>query len=310
MKEKAQSYITHLAQQFNATHIIEAFKQDYTYSDNLKISLDILETDLNAPTIVFIPGAAVYALCYAEIMNKLGEAGYNVIGFDPRGHGKSEGKRGDYIFNELVRDTQAVITYAIENYSGEVSILGARQGGIVALHVAAADDRIQSAICYNVADMSDPLSKTLKFFPRKSTSIVSPILFGLSDIFPNISFKVSRYAKFSNKQLRNFGSTQDFVKQDPLVLKKIKIKALKSFAKARLARELDEISTPVFVLQPEQDEIFPIEYTQRIFDKLKCKKRLEIFEGLDDTMMIQNANELSPAIINWLSDIHHPTSIN
>jgi len=310
MKEEAKNYLAHLAEQMNVPHIIEAFKQDYTYSDNLKISLDILETDFNAPTVVFIPGAAVYALCYAEIMTKLGEAGYNVIGFDPRGHGKSEGRRGDYIFEELVRDTQAVITYAIENYSGEVSIMGAKQGGIVALHVAAADDRIQSAICYNLADMSDPLSKQLQLFPRKSTRLVSPILFGLSDIFPNLSLRVSRYAKFSNRKVRHFGNAQEFVKQDPLVLKKIKIKALKSFAHARLAREIDEISTPVFVLQPEQDEIFPIEYTQKIFDKLKCKKRLEIFEGLNDMMMIENANELSPSIVSWLSDIHSRNSIN
>lgn len=306
--KKAQSYITQLAKQRELSHIISKFKNDYTYSDGLKISLDIIDANRNAPTVVFIPGTAVYALCYAEIMAKVSEAGFNVIGLDPRGHGRSEGERGDYTFEEVVRDTQSVITYAIENYTGEVSLMGARQGGIVALHVAAADDRVKSAICYNLADMSDPLSKELKIFPRKGTRFFQPILFGLSDVFPNLSFRVNRYLKFANKKVRHFGDTKEFIKQDPLVLKRIKVKSLKSFAEARLAREIDEISTPVFVLQPGEDEIFPVEYTKKIYDKLKCKKRLEIFEGLNYTMMVENVKELSPSILSWLTDIHPNTA--
>ena len=72
------------------------FKAESINSDGLMIHLDIFEHHPKAPNIIMVHGTALYSMCYSEIMYKIGMKGYNVIGVDLRGHGRSDGKRGDY----------------------------------------------------------------------------------------------------------------------------------------------------------------------------------------------------------------------
>jgi len=277
------------------------FDNDYLDSRGVRLHLNIIRYSQDAPTVVFIPGMALYSLCYAELLASVAAEGFNVIGFDPRGQGQSGGKRGDFNFNDIVKDTQAVVTYAIDNFNTEITVMGSRQGGIAALYAAAADDRICSAVCHSVADLAD--IKQLNVYPTY-TKILKPFAFGLSRIFPNISLKVKRHFNVPNEKLKHFGDINAFMEEDPLVLKRIKVKSLRSFNDAHLARSLDKITTPIFVLQPEKDTIFPLEYIQNIVDRLAGKKRLEIFEGKSATMITESVGEVLPSISRWLKEIH------
>lgn len=274
--EMIGGYLDRMAEEMGWLPLKERFETDYVRSNGLRLKMSILRTDSNAPTVVFVPGTALYALCYAELLDGIAKQGYNVIGFDPRGHGLSEGERGDYTFEDIVHDTQAVITYAIQNFNEDICVMGARQGGVVALYATAADDRIGSAVCYNLADLSDV--KQLNIFPAY-TKILKPFMFGLSRIFPNMSVAIKRHMNVPKEQLRYFGDTLSFMEKDPLVLKRIKVKTLRSLKNAKLSRSIDEITTPVFVLQPEIDHVFPLDYTKKIVDRLGGKKRLEILKA-------------------------------
>lgn len=299
-----QAYLDAAAQQRGVAHLLEKIKRTSIRSEGVKINLEIIETDFDAPTVVFIPGTTVYALCYVELLSQLAESGYNVIGFDPRGHGLSEGERGDYTLDNLIKDTQAVITYAIENYNSDVSLLGTRQGGIVALYVCAADDRPRSIICHNLADFSDPATKHgLKLFSgyRK---IFRPFWMGASKLFPNMKVNIRRNFKTGNEDWNDIGGTMQALENDPLIVKKISAKTLGSFLNSKPARLISEIETPVFVLQAEKENIFPLDYIEHIYQKLQCKKKLAVIKGVTHTMMFENAKELIPVIANWLSEIH------
>src|ERR1019366_1265377 len=130
-------YFDHIAETLHYPRGHKYFKADWVISDGLKIHVDVYEHDPLVPTIVFIPGTAIYALCYGELLYTLGQAGYNIVGFDPRGHGQSAGIRGDYTISELMTDAENVISYAIQRFNKKVSLMGSSQGGIVALYMAA-----------------------------------------------------------------------------------------------------------------------------------------------------------------------------
>ncbi len=304
--QNIEGYLNQLANNRGVANLQSQFKRDYTYSDGLKINLEIIEKDRNAPTIVFIPGVAVYALCYAELLSKLAEqSGFNVIGFDPRGHGFSEGERGDYTLQDLVKDSQAVITYAIENYNGNVSLMGTRQGGIAALYAAAADDRISSIICHNLADFSDRKSRRqVNFFPGYK-KVLKPFVMGLGRLFPKMSIDIKRNLNVPKEDLKNIGSTLEFMAKDPLVLKRMKAKTIRSFLTTKPAKAVEQIDTPIFVLQSENDRVFPLEYTKKVYEKLQCKKKMQVFNGLSTSMMTENVKELLPALLSWLTEIHN-----
>ncbi len=298
-----QYYFKSLAHRLGLENLIDEFEYGFTYSDGLKIHLDILETDSNAPTIVFIPGTAVYSLCYAELLATIAAGGYNVIGFDPRGHGRSEGKRGDYTIEELIRDTQSVITYAIEHFNAQVSLLGSSQGGITAFYVAAIDDRITSAVCQNFADLSLTETSCLSRLPWL-TRLSKPLLNPITKLIPNINIPIATYLDLSKEKVKHFGSVQDFLKQDPLAIQTVSLRALQSLSTCELPKAIDKIDTPLMIIQPGKDNIFPVSYTRKLFAKLKCKKRLEIFSYLSHTLFFDNVDVVAPSILRWFDNIH------
>ena len=67
---------------------------------------------------------------YDELVAFLNEHHYNVVRFDQRGHGRSEGKRVFYSHvDEIIDDLDRIINYTKENYSGRVFLIGHSMGG-------------------------------------------------------------------------------------------------------------------------------------------------------------------------------------
>ncbi|MBN4062248.1 MAG: hypothetical protein COA57_12425 [Flavobacteriales bacterium] len=297
-------YFDYMAETFGYTAYHRSFTSDTVDSDGLKLHLDIYEHDKNAPTIVLIPGTALYSLCYVEIMYKLGVHGFNFVGFDPRGHGRSEGTRGDYTIEEIMADAQNVITYAIDRFNPKVSLMGSSQGGIVAFYLAAIEERIQSVICQNFADLTDTDTMNLSRYPNL-TKFIKPLLLGFGNgLFSDAQLPISMYLDLEKIKIKRFGNAKNFMDQDPLVLKSVSIKALRSLTKTPIPKNPSEISTPVMVFQGTDDTIFPVEYTQSIYDKLTCKKHFEIFENMNHALITDNVEEIVPPIVEWLKEIY------
>lgn len=73
--------------------------------DNSKIFYQLWLQENPKGTLIVTHGLAEHSDCYQEYAQKLNNAGYSVIGWDLRGHGKSEGKRG-YVadFYDFIKD--------------------------------------------------------------------------------------------------------------------------------------------------------------------------------------------------------------
>ncbi len=301
--ETLHEYFNHIADTFGAPRVHEHFESDSVISDGLKLHVDVYEYDPEAPTIVFIPGTAIYSMCYGEMLHKLGESGFNIVGFDPRGHGRSEGIRGDYTIPELMRDTQHVITYAINRFNKQVSVMGSSQGGIVAFYLAAIDNRIQSVICQCLADMSSPETEELARWPLLIRSFKS-FASRAGNMIPNIQMPVESYIDLSRIPLRHFGSIRNFVNADPLCLKTVSMRALLSLAFEPVPKPIEEIKVPVMILLGTADSIFTVPYTQRIFDRLQCQKELVLFHGKSHAMLTEDTDEVASVVSGWMNDIH------
>lgn len=296
-------YFDHMAEVLQVEPFHRNFESDTVQSDNLALHVDVLTCDKYAPTIVFVPGTAIYALCYAEILYKIYQAGYNVVGMDPRGHGRSEGVRGDYTVPELMTDISNVVTYAIERFSSKVSLMGSSQGGILSLYMAAKDERLNSVICQNIADLTDEktihLTRHPKFFKYLKTMLSTA-----GQLLPNAQIPVASYIDMDSIPVKHFGNIHNFINQDPLALKHISLRALKSLSHTQPAVPFEKIKVPVFVFQGDADSIFSVKYTQELFDKLTCKKEMVIFEGKTHSLMSEDVDEILPSILHWLKEVY------
>jgi pimeloyl-ACP methyl ester carboxylesterase len=297
-------YFDYIAETLGYPRVHDYFKADWVISDGLKIHVDVYEHDPQAPTIVFIPGTAIYALCYGELLYKLGQAGYNIVGFDPRGHGRSEGLRGDYTITEIMRDAGHVVDYAINRFNNKVSVMGSSQGGIVAFYLAAKDERLNSVICQNFADLMAEETLQLARHPRLF-KYLKLLIAKAEGILPNAQIPVTSYIDLDKIPVDYFGTARNFMESDPLALKTISLRALQSLANTAMEKPVEDIKVPVMVLQGTADSIFPVSYTQSIYDKLTCKKKFSLFPGKSHAVLHEDTDSVVPEVLNWLHDIYH-----
>ena len=302
-KEELSEYFDLIASKIGVKPYHRHFESAEIISDGLKIHLDIFEHHPKAPNILFIPGTALYAMCYAEIMYKLGMQGFNVIGIDPRGHGRSEGNRGDYTLMEVMKDVENTIEYIRNRYNDQVSLIGSSQGGILAFYLAAKDAKIQSAVCQNFADLTDPETLNLTRSPS-ITSFLKPIMLTMSGVIGEQSIPISTYLDLESIKVRHWGNAKNFIESDPLALQSITLRALRSLATTHLSRPIHQIKIPVMVFQGNKDSIFPVHYTEKIFNQLNCKKRIQIFDGLNHALITEDVDVVLPSIVQWLKEIY------
>jgi pimeloyl-ACP methyl ester carboxylesterase len=296
-------YFDYLADAVGFPRIFEYFKSDTVISDGLKIHVDVLEYDPYAPTLVFIPGTALYGLCYGDLLYKIFQHGYNVVTFDPRGHGQSEGVRGDYSINDIVTDTQNVITYAISRFNSKVSLMGTSQGGIVAFYTAAKDDRLNTVICQNFADLTSEDTLQLARHPRLF-KYIKLLMAKAGHVLPNAQIPITSYIDLEKIPVKYFGNAKNFMESDPLTLKSISVRALQSLAHTEMAKPVEQIKTPIMVMQGTADSIFPVSYTQKIFDRITSKKKFKLFPDKSHALLHEDTDAVVPEVTGWLHEIY------
>lgn len=278
-----------------------ALTETYLDANGFKLHLDVFSAGKNAPTVVFIPGTSVYARFYIEVMYKIFKQGFNVVGFDPRGHGLSSGTRGDYTVNEIVDDTLAVVKYARERFGGKVAIAGSSQGGIVAFYAAARDNSIAAAVCHNLADLNG--KDNLALSQLRPPLFMVPLAEFLANVYKSYAIPISLYLDLSREKSKSGTDASTLFKNDPMTFKWISIRALGSLMHTDLAQPVEKITVPIMLIQAENDTIFPNKYVDDIFKRLTCKKKHLFFKNTEHLVMTNNVDEVVPPIAAWLKEV-------
>ena len=253
-------------------------------------------------TVVVVPGTAVYGLFYIALCEQLYQLGLNVVTFDPRGHGESDGARGCYTIAELVEDTIAVISFAIEQYGPEVYLAGSSQGGIVAYYTAAKDDRLKGVVCKNIADLSEAETRDLSRFPWLSR-LSFPFLKLGAMFFPKLQLPIGVYLNLQKEKMTYYGCFGDYLKKDPWALKSISIRTLYSLSGEKPNKSFADFTLPILLLQPLSDELFSARFTHKIFCQLGSDhKRIEVIKGRH-LVFVESAEDVAAIIGRWISSL-------
>jgi alpha-beta hydrolase superfamily lysophospholipase len=272
------------------------------FSGGVNLHLDVIEVDRNRPTIVFMPGTNAYAVLYGEFLSALADNHYNVVGFDPRGHGRSGGRRGSYTLPELVEDMRAAVGYARNRFGDPIVASGSSQGGITAFYLAAEGYPIAGVICHNLADLGDPETVRITRSPGLSR-IMRPILTRLAKIFPELKVPITSYINLKGEPIRGLGNSKDLLFRGPLLVPYIRLKGMASLANEKLPCPVEEISTPVLILHGAKDIIFPQEYVERIYNRLTCRKSLKVYHDFHHYVLFDHIDAILPDVLEWLEAI-------
>ncbi len=281
-------------------------KEEYITSHGLKIHVDVYDNgdDNLDKTVIFLHGTSVYSRFYAEWCFNLFKKGYRIVAPDMPGHGMSEGRRGHFtmkMFNQTVYD---VHSWVIDKYGENNIVMGSSLGGINALYSAANDERLKGAICHNAAVFNEKAYKNLiKMTPV--LKLLRPFVPVVAKIVPKMRISVWLYLDF-----KKLAKTERMLEKVPLVLKdeilatKYSTAAIRTQMRDPLKKPLEEIITPVMIINGDSDYLFSVEYMTELFDRLTCKnKALEILEGASHLIFQENIPDALNRIVPWLEKI-------
>ncbi|TFH09496.1 MAG: alpha/beta fold hydrolase [Candidatus Thorarchaeota archaeon] len=235
--------------------------------------------------IIIFHGITAYSEPYDSLGSPLSDAGFSVFGLDLRGHGLSDGVRGDYPSKErLVNDVCETITFVKNQGFTGIILLGSSLGNVVVLEEGL--DRCAEHICGLIL-LSIGRSIEPGAFPEMSTGeklkTIGKMIFAKSR--PVMEYRREGIIG-KDDPLFNFKYSPRFL---------MLINAQKFMKKYQFPDQLD---FTVLVGIGEKDEIFSIETARAFFDEVPSeKKEFQIIPGAKHAETHALA---SPSLINWL----------
>jgi alpha-beta hydrolase superfamily lysophospholipase len=119
----------------------------------------ITKREAHKGSIVLMHGLGEHIGRYAHVVKFFNNCGLSVRGYDHRGHGKSEGKRGDVpIGDAILQDAQIVIEDFSSKFPEPPLLLGHSMGGLFAARFALAKMAPLSGLILSSPALSLPLS--------------------------------------------------------------------------------------------------------------------------------------------------------
>ncbi len=99
--------------------------------------------------LVLLPGLGFHSFEYERLQALLAEEGLPSLALDYRGHGRSEGRPGDWTLDLLVADTRAAIDWVSAEHAGPVVLVGNSLGAMVAIATGKVDPRVRAVVASN-----------------------------------------------------------------------------------------------------------------------------------------------------------------
>ncbi len=228
-----------------------------------------------------------------EYFNKLG---YSTFALDLRGHGlssKSE-QKDFYKLENFARDLKELIKK--ENIKNPV-ILGHCFGGMVATYFQTQYPQVSKALILIDTSFKPPFIS-----PHGVQQEFLKYLFDiLVKITPDI--KTKGHADFDQ-----FVGTPDI--DLGRILSDIMHTSLKSYlllcdqlVELDSKQLLSKISVPTLIIQGSEDSIFPMEVAEYLHSRIK-KSELDIIEGANHILVLNNPKQLEESIENFLTKIN------
>ncbi|MHA1147530.1 MAG: alpha/beta hydrolase [Promethearchaeota archaeon] len=274
-------------------------------SEGKKIHLNIYDDGTpKDKTMIFVHGTSVYSRFYAEFCFNLFKSGFRVVAPDLTGHGISEGVRGHFKMKNFCQNTYDVVSYVIENYGERVGIMGSSLGGITTFYSVANDPRLKAAICHNAAVFNEKAyKKIIKWSPI--LRMLLPFVPIAVKIAPKMRLSTLLYLDFKTlAKTESVLDKVDILLADPLLSLKYSTTAIRTQMKAPPARPIEDIETPIMIINGDEDVLFSVEYMEELYNRLTCpNKRLEIIKGASHLIFQENIEEALKRIVPWLNSV-------
>jgi acylglycerol lipase len=234
--------------------------------------------------IIIFHGITAYSGPYDSLGSPVAKAGFSVFGLDLRGHGLSDGARGDCPSKtRLVNDLCETIAFVLKQGFEGIILLGSSLGNLVAFEILDnCSEHVAGLILLSLGRTAKPDA-----YPKMSTGeklkTVGKMIFANSR--PVIEYKREGMIR-PDDPLFNFRYTPRFLRI---------LNAQRFMDKYQFP---EQFKFPVFVGIGELDEIFSVETARAFFDEVPSDNK--DFQIIPQAKHAETHALCSPQVIEWL----------
>ena len=240
--------------------------------------------------VVIVHGIFEHLDRYQYITKKLNEEGYNVYRYDARGHGRSQGERGDVVqFDHYLLDLDNYITKIKEdNPELKIVLLGHSMGGLVATsYVAFAPNRIDYLVLSGACNRTPKQAKLLRYIPTF----------------------VTKWLKYKNALGEGVCGDEKVVQEyneDELVLKQGSMRLMRNaFINGcnLVKNNIKNISIPTLIMHGEEDGIVEVETSIWTYENLNVEdKQLKVYPKMYHEIFNEvDKDEVIEDLLKWMN---------
>ena len=233
----------------------------------------------NTAVLIF-HGVTAYSGPYTKVIGEpIAKAGFAVFGLDLRGHGLSDGNRGDYPSRKLLlADIEKVISFLKEKYL-KLIIMGHSLGVVTAgIALEQNQEKIDGLALLSAARKTRPGVYRKTRFGKKMKILFSGI------------FKPS-------KQVMEYYREGMLGLDDPLFNFKYTPRFFITLNPKKL--KFPDLEIPVLLALGDEDELFAIDAAKELFEEIKSpNKEFIVFKGAKHAEFPDNS---AKDIISWLN---------
>jgi len=227
---------------------------------------------------------------YSSAAARLNKAGYGVYRLDFRGHGRSDGPRGDVQnFEDYLRDTDSAVEYARKAFPGlALILLGHSMGALVAASYAVAfPGKVDGEVSTCGALRMIPALEFLRGCSRHTHSERGD----------------ERFSLLLPKRQEADSWQDDRQRLDSVTVRlagKVWIQGADWFAP-----RMKELTTPLLILHGEDDSLVPPEISRWFYEGVSSQDRRLLLYPAQGHSLLKEDGEALDDIIAWLDTHRH-----
>ena len=251
------------------TDIIKTY---FTSRDGTRFYIRRAKPDDAKASVILVHGLGEHSGRYTHVIQGLVDFGFAVTAYDQRGHGKSDGSRGDIDkAGTWISDLNTIIAETKRSFAPKIPVfvLGHSLGGLIAINYA--------------AQYGDEIAGTIASAPALGPTVeVSPLKMWIGKKVVKYLPKLQIGAEINPSHLSKDQTVVTEYVNDPLILKKISLRAGHQILDMAANSESVAygLSCPVFLLQAKGDKICSHKVTQSFYEKIiHPNKQFLEFEG-------------------------------
>ena len=123
-------------------------------------------------------------------------------------------------------------------------------------------------------------------------------------IYRRFGLPVSLYLDLKKEHLKDGTDAATYIREDPLCVNWITLRAMNSLVHTRLAKPVEQIKVPIMLIHSDKDTIFPGWYVEEIWNRLTCpNKDYLLLKDTEHLVMTNRVSEVAGPAATWLKKI-------